>query len=290
MRVGMMMMVATGPRSPFWDLLAPAGMPRIYQQSRIPICAPTSPCWHARNFEFIVCCLLVVPRVSGAQKQPRDRTLLPRRCQARFVGALVPIFCIVSSVWVAQPPAPGPHPPTGSQLSEQTRRRQNCHRVVQHAAVEQVWKGSQLRAPYQVQSRNVVLETMAGPARPLTDLLMVLDTLEWPTRPHPALNPHVAVQHLQTVLPLWWPSLRAGQCATSRAGACCPGFLSSRYKGVQKGIHSVHRCPCIPFLFQTQCLVCAHFFKLSPMKLLWHALQLKAKGQKSLSFDPDSVP
>ena len=46
----------------------------------------------------------------------------------------------------------------------------------------------------------------------------------------------------------------------------------------------MHQCPCVSFLLQTQCLVCAHFFKLCPIKLLWPALQLKAKGQKSLIF------
>ena len=59
-------------------------------------------------------------------------------------------------------------------------------------------------------------------------------------------------------------------------------------KRVRKSAHkvnnSVHGCPCILFLLQTQCLVCAHFFKLSLMKLLWPALQLKAKGQKYLIF------
>ena len=46
---------------------------------------------------------------------------------------------------------------------------------------------------------KIVLEEM-NPARPLADLLMVPDTLEWPTRPHPALNPHVL--HPRAVLPL----------------------------------------------------------------------------------------
>ena len=42
---------------------------------------------------------------------------------------------------------------------------------------------------------------MADGSPSLTDLLMVLDTLEWPTRPNSTLNPHVA--ELRThVLPL----------------------------------------------------------------------------------------
>ena len=40
----------------------------------------------------------------------------------------------------------------------------------------------------------------------------------------------------------------------------------------------------IPFLLQTQCSACNHFFKLSRTKLLWPALRLKVKGQKSLIF------
>ena len=48
---------------------------------------------------------------------------------------------------------------------------------------------------------RVVLEAMADGSPSLTDLLMVLDTLEWPTRPSSTLNPHVA--ELRThVLPL----------------------------------------------------------------------------------------
>ena len=39
---------------------------------------------------------------------------------------------------------------------------------------------------------QVVLEAMADATPSLTDLLMVLDTLEWPTRPSPSLNPHVS--------------------------------------------------------------------------------------------------
>ena len=47
----------------------------------------------------------------------------------------------------------------------------------------------------------MVLEAMADGSPSLTDLLMVLDTLEWPTRPSSTLNPHVA--ELRThVLPL----------------------------------------------------------------------------------------
>ena len=55
-------------------------------------------------------------------------------------------------------------------------------------------------------------------------------------------------------------------------------------KSAQKLINAVCGCPCIPLLLQAQCSVCNHFFKLSPMKLLWPALQLKATGQKSLIF------
>ena len=43
---------------------------------------------------------------------------------------------------------------------------------------------------------------MADPTPSLTDLLMVLDTLEWPTRPSPALNPHVSKHCPQGLLPL----------------------------------------------------------------------------------------
>ena len=38
--------------------------------------------------------------------------------------------------------------------------------------------------------------------RDLTDLLMVLDTIEYPTRPHPSLNPHVSVSNPRFILPL----------------------------------------------------------------------------------------
>ena len=55
-------------------------------------------------------------------------------------------------------------------------------------------------------------------------------------------------------------------------------------KSAQKLINSVCGCPCIAPFLQTQCSVCNHFFKLSPMKLLWPALQLKATGQISLIF------
>ena len=39
---------------------------------------------------------------------------------------------------------------------------------------------------------RVVLEAMADGSPLLTDLLMVLDTLEWPTRPSSTLNPHLS--------------------------------------------------------------------------------------------------
>ena len=48
---------------------------------------------------------------------------------------------------------------------------------------------------------RVVLEAMAGGSPSLTDLLMVLDTLEWPTRPSSTLNPHVSELYAH-VLPL----------------------------------------------------------------------------------------
>ena len=48
---------------------------------------------------------------------------------------------------------------------------------------------------------RVVLEAMADSSPSLTDLLMVLDTLEWPTRPSSTLNPHVS-ELCAHVLPL----------------------------------------------------------------------------------------
>ena len=48
---------------------------------------------------------------------------------------------------------------------------------------------------------RVVLEAMADGSPSLTDLLMVLDTLEWPTRPSSTLNPHVS-ELCAHVLPL----------------------------------------------------------------------------------------
>ena len=48
---------------------------------------------------------------------------------------------------------------------------------------------------------RVVLEAMADGSPSLTDLLMVLDTLEWPTRPSSTLNPHVSELRAH-VLPL----------------------------------------------------------------------------------------
>ena len=49
---------------------------------------------------------------------------------------------------------------------------------------------------------RVVREAMADTTPSLTDLLMVLDTLEWPTRPGSALNPHVSEHCPHVVLPL----------------------------------------------------------------------------------------
>ena len=49
---------------------------------------------------------------------------------------------------------------------------------------------------------RVVLEAMADATPSLTDLLMVLDTLEWPTRPSLTLNPHVSEHRTHVVLPL----------------------------------------------------------------------------------------
>ena len=48
---------------------------------------------------------------------------------------------------------------------------------------------------------RVVLEAMVDGSPSLTDLLMVLDTLEWPTRPSSTLNPHVS-ELCAHVLPL----------------------------------------------------------------------------------------
>ena len=49
---------------------------------------------------------------------------------------------------------------------------------------------------------RLILETMADHSRTLVDPLLVLDTLEWPTRPTPSLNPHVHVLAAKKVLPL----------------------------------------------------------------------------------------
>ena len=49
---------------------------------------------------------------------------------------------------------------------------------------------------------RLILETMADHSRTLVDLLLVLDTLEWPTRPTPSLNPHVHILTAESVLPL----------------------------------------------------------------------------------------
>ena len=49
---------------------------------------------------------------------------------------------------------------------------------------------------------KIIVEEMVNPTQPLADLLMILDKLEWPTRPHPALNPHIEVLHPRAVLPL----------------------------------------------------------------------------------------
>ena len=49
---------------------------------------------------------------------------------------------------------------------------------------------------------RVILETMVDPTRDLYALLLVLDTLAFPTRPHPSFNPHVFVLTTRVVLPL----------------------------------------------------------------------------------------
>ena len=49
---------------------------------------------------------------------------------------------------------------------------------------------------------RLVLETMVDTARDLTGLLLVLGTFEYPTRPHPSLNPHVSVLSRRAILPL----------------------------------------------------------------------------------------
>ena len=49
---------------------------------------------------------------------------------------------------------------------------------------------------------RLILQTMVDPTRTLTDLLLVLDTLEYPTRPHVTINRHVSVQHTCSVRPL----------------------------------------------------------------------------------------
>ena len=49
---------------------------------------------------------------------------------------------------------------------------------------------------------KIILEEWINPTRPLAHLLMILDTLEWPTQRHPALNPHMEVLHPRALLPL----------------------------------------------------------------------------------------
>ena len=62
-----------------------------------------------------------------------------------------------------------------------------------------------VRDPAQRASRDqvrIILEMMIDPTRDLFGLLLVLDALEFPTRPHPSLNPHVSVLTSWVVLPL----------------------------------------------------------------------------------------
>ena len=49
---------------------------------------------------------------------------------------------------------------------------------------------------------RIILETMVDPTCDLYGLLLVLDMLEFPTRPHPSLNAHVSVLTSRVVLPL----------------------------------------------------------------------------------------
>ena len=49
---------------------------------------------------------------------------------------------------------------------------------------------------------RIILEAIVDPTRNLFGLLLVLDTLEFPTRLHPSLNPHVLVLISRVVLPL----------------------------------------------------------------------------------------
>ena len=52
------------------------------------------------------------------------------------------------------------------------------------------------------ESRCLVLETMVDTKDDLSSLLLVLDPLEFSTRPHPSLNPHVFVLSRRPGLPL----------------------------------------------------------------------------------------
>ena len=84
---------------------------------------------------------------------------------------------------------------------------------------------------------------------PLANLLMILDTLEWPTRPHPTLNSHVEITRPQSVLPLsvalfaqWmvchlqiWRMLAGGCLQTVVAG--CNGQSYSVLRLFQIGPH-----------------------------------------------------
>ena len=68
-----------------------------------------------------------------------------------------------------------------------------------HRATVYSPSGLVLDTPNQV---RLVLETMVDTTRDLTGLLLVLDTLEYPTRRHPALNPRVPLLSRHTILPL----------------------------------------------------------------------------------------
>ena len=60
----------------------------------------------------------------------------------------------------------------------------------------------QTRRPSARDHVRLILETMADHSRTLVDLLLVPDTLEWPARPTPSLNPHIHVLTAEKVLPL----------------------------------------------------------------------------------------
>ena len=71
----------------------------------------------------------------------------------------------------------------------------------------------------------LILETMVNTSLDLTGLLLVLDTLEYPTRPHPALNPHVSVMSHRTILTLSMAFL--GRWVTYHLQALITGGLVS---------------------------------------------------------------